>query len=128
MDSQAFRVVRREEGSLPILAPEGRITLGQSARDLRQAFDQLAGEGHRWLLVNMSDVPYVDSAGLGTLVTGMNLFRKGGGAMALCCVQPRVSQLLELTNLTGVIRVASTEPAGVQTLSEAMNPSPNPLK
>ena len=116
MELPSFRVVRRTQENLQILEPSGRITLGQSVRELKQSFDLLAQEGHRRLIVNMVNVAYVDSAGLGTLITGLNTFRKADGTLVLSNLQPRVAQLLELTNLTGVLETFPTEEAAVESI------------
>lgn len=83
---------------------------------MKQCFDSVAAEGHRNLIVNMANVAYVDSAGLGTLITGLNSLRKSGGNLVLSNLQPRVAQLLELTNLTGVVETFPTEEAAVESM------------
>jgi anti-sigma B factor antagonist len=87
-------------------------------RELRRVFDQLAEEGHKLVVLNMANVPYIDSAGLGTLITGLTLFKKNGGTLILSNVQPRIEQLLELTNLAGVIRSFPAEEAALRSLNE----------
>src|ERR1700722_13031449 len=103
MDTAEFRVIRRPHDAVQILTPSGRITLGASVRQMKQAFESLLKEGQLAVALNLSEVDYVDSAGLGSIVQGLNALRKHGGNMTLCCVQPRVSQLLDLTNLNGVV-------------------------
>ena len=119
MELPSFQVARRAQDRFQVLTPSGRITLGQSVKELRHAFDEVAEQGHAWVLIDMSEVPYIDSAGLGSIVTGLNLFRKIKGNMVLCCVQPRVLQLLELTSLTGVLQVYPTAEDAVKSLPES---------
>src|SRR5579871_3939485 len=111
MDTAQFRVNRRAQDSVQILTPSGRITLGASVREMKQTFESLAAEGHLAIALNLTEVSYVDSAGLGSIVNGLNMLRKKGGNLTLCCVQPRVQQLLELTNLTGVVSSFENEEA-----------------
>ena len=118
MELSPFRITRRAEGGIQVLAPSGRITLGQSVRELRQCFEQLGEEAQR-VVVNMAEVPYIDSAGLGSLVSGLSAIKKSGGALVLSDVQPRVAQLLELTNLTGVLKSFPTEREALQFFSLA---------
>lgn len=118
MELSQFRIARRTEGEIQVVAPSGRITLGQSVRELRQAFDELAEQSQR-VVVNMAEVPYIDSAGLGSLVSGLSAVKKSGGALALCDVQPRVAQLLELTGLTGVLPNFPSEGEALQFLATA---------
>jgi anti-sigma B factor antagonist len=91
---------------------------------MKLAFETVIADGQLAVALNMSDVPYVDSAGLGAIVTGLNLLRKKGGDMALCCVQGRVSQLLELTHLTGVVASFGSEEAAVQALKKTPSQAP----
>jgi anti-anti-sigma factor len=118
METTDFRVSRRAQDHVNVLTPSGRITLGASAREMKLAFESVAAEDRAAVALNLSEVPYVDSAGLGSIVSGLNLLRKNGGNMALCCVQPRVSQLLELTHLTGVVASFDDEEAAVQALQK----------
>ena len=78
--------------------------------------DQVAAEGHQWLLLDMTEVPYVDSAGLGAIVIGLNQFRKARGGLLLVGVQPRIAQMLDLANLTEVLRVFPNEHAALLSL------------
>jgi anti-sigma B factor antagonist len=123
MQTTDFRVGRRVEEGVNVLTPSGRITLGASVREMKLAFEGLAAEGHTVVALNLSEVAYVDSAGLGSIVTGLNLLRKKGGNMTLCCVQPRVSQLLELTHLTGVVASFDNEEAAIQALKKPLKGS-----
>lgn len=122
MQTTDFRVSHRAQDQVHVLTPSGRITLGASAREMKLAFESLAAEGHAAVALNLSEVAYVDSAGLGSIVTGLNLLRKKGGDMTLCCVQPRVSQLLELTHLTGVVASFDSEESAIQALKKGTHP------
>ncbi len=124
METTDFRVARRALDDAYVLTPSGRITLGASVREMKQTFESMAAAGHVTIAMNLSEVPYVDSAGLGSIVQGVNMLRKKGGNLTLCCVQPRVSQLLELTNLTGVVRSFDSEEAAVQALKTGAAPQP----
>jgi anti-anti-sigma factor len=122
MATADFRVTRQVRDDVQILTPSGRITLGASVREMKQAFEGLTAEGHVAVALNLTNVDYVDSAGLGSIVQGLNTLRKKGGNLTLCCVQPRVSQLLELTNLTGVVTSFENEEAAVQALKKGAAP------
>jgi anti-anti-sigma factor len=124
MDTAVFRVDRRAADQVNVLAPSGRITMGASVRQMKQAFERLAAEGNVAVALNLSAVPYVDSAGLGSIFNGLNLLRKKGGNMALCCVQPPVSQLLELAHLSGLVASFESEAAAVEALNKGTAPPP----
>jgi anti-sigma B factor antagonist len=119
MELPIFHISRREHDKVAVLAASGRITLGQSVRTLRDTFQDLASQGEKNVVLDMSDVPYLDSAGLGTIVSGLNLFKQNGGSLVLSSVQPRIAQLLELTNLTDVLRAYPNESSAVESLQPA---------
>lgn len=118
MNTADFRVSQKAIENVQVLTPSGRITLGASVREMKQTFEGLASAGQLAAALNLSSVDYVDSAGLGSIVSGLNMLRKKGGNLTLCCVQPRVSQLLELTNLNGVVLSFETEEAAVEELKK----------
>ena len=119
MESPSFHIARRAHDGVEILVPSGRVTLGQTVKDMRLALEQVAAESHRWVILDMSNVAYLDSAGLGTIVTGLNLFRKLGGDLALFGVQPRVSQLLDLTNISTILKIYPTEQEALHSITSA---------
>jgi anti-anti-sigma factor len=106
---KGLEVTRGQSGGSPILRLQGRLTLGEGSRALRKAVGEVAAEGHKNLLLDLREVSYVDSSGLGSLVAAYNSLKTGGGAVGLVNVPPRVQQLLEMSGLTAVFRVFATE-------------------
>jgi len=100
---------RAESGGLPVLRLKGRLTLGEGARALRGCISDISAEGHKFLLLDLGEMSYVDSFGLGTLVAGYNSLRVNGGAIGLFQVPERVRNLLEMGRLTTVFRIFGTE-------------------
>jgi anti-sigma B factor antagonist len=104
-----FEMARAESGGVPVLRLKGRLTLGQGSRSLRACISEIAEEGHTRLLLDLADVSYVDSSGLGALVAGYNSLKVKGGVVGLFQVPKRVHSLLELSGLTAVFTIYATE-------------------
>jgi anti-sigma B factor antagonist len=104
-----FEMARAESGGVPVLRLKGRLTLGEGSRALRACIADIAEEGHAWLLLDLAEVSYVDSSGLGALVAGYNLLKVKGGAVGLFQVPKRVQSLLEMSGLTAVFKIYATE-------------------
>jgi anti-sigma B factor antagonist len=91
----------------------GRIVFGEESASLRDTVKKLLPENRR-LLLQLSEVAYVDSGGLGTLVGLFLSARKAGAAMKLASPTPRVSELLEITKLGTVLEVYPSEDLAVR--------------
>ena len=99
----------RQSGDVSILDISGRITLGEGASTLRNAVRAMAGEGHKKLLLNLGDVSYIDSSGLGVLVSAFATFANLGGHLKLVHVMSRVKDLLLITKLYAVFEIFDDE-------------------
>ncbi len=104
-----FEIDRADAGGVPVLRLRGRLTLGEGARALRGLISDIAAEGHKYLLLDLGEVSYIDSSGLGTLVAGYNSLKLKGGTVGLFQVPKRVRDLLEMSRLTTVFRIFDTE-------------------
>jgi anti-sigma B factor antagonist len=104
-----LEVSRAEAGGIPVLRLRGRLTLGEGSRDLCRTIADIAAEGHKSLLLDLGELSYIDSSGLGTLVAGYNLLKGNGGSVGLFQVPERVRELLEMTGLVMVFRIFATE-------------------
>jgi anti-sigma B factor antagonist len=97
----------------------GRITLGEGASTLRDTLRTMAREGHKKILLNLSDVSYVDSSGLGVLVAGFASIASHGGSLKLSNLTNRVSDLLLITKLFTVFEVFDHESVAIRSFTEA---------
>ncbi len=102
-------VHQREIEGLVILDLSGRIVAGPEASDLRRVFDRLQSKKKSRIIVNLQDVNYIDSTGLGALVIGHSSAEEAGGAMKLLNVSKRSSELLVLTKLSAVFEIFDDE-------------------
>jgi len=106
-------VNRREVEDIVILDLAGRLVLGPEASELRRAFEQLKLEKKNRIALNLKDVEYIDSTGLGTLVVGHSSAKQSGGAMKLIHVSKRITGLLILTKLSTVFEIFENERSAI---------------
>jgi anti-sigma B factor antagonist len=83
----------------------GPLTLGTSLQVADTRLQKTIDGGYSKLVVNLANVPFVDSAGLGTLVHASGLAKERGGMLRLCCVNDRIASLLRMTLTDGLLPV-----------------------
>lgn len=115
----------RSVGSTPVIDLQGKITLGETSTQVREATEQLLAQGKSKILLNMSAVPYVDSAGLGAIASCHVKARGAGGGISLFQVTERVSELLQLTRLNEKLSIFPNEEAALASIG-ASTPNPGP--
>jgi anti-sigma B factor antagonist len=101
-----------------IVNVSGRITLGEGNVMLREVVRQLVDEGHKKIALNLHEVGYVDSSGLGELVKAYTTVRNHGGQLKLVDPSKRLQDLLKMTNLTAVFTIEADEASAIQSFSE----------
>jgi anti-sigma B factor antagonist len=109
----------REIGSVSIVELAGRITTGEGAIQMRDAIKKLAQGGARNILINLQDVAYLDSAGLGELVGAYTTLTNSGGQIKLMNVKSIVKQLLHITNMEALFPTYENESAALQSFTAA---------
>lgn len=95
------------------VAISGDVDLSRSP-ELRQGLLELAKAKPPRLVVDLADVPYMDSSGVATLVETLQAQRKGGGKMVLCCLQPKVMSIFEIARLNMVFTIVDDREAALQ--------------
>lgn len=95
----SLHIERRENDGIVILDLKGPLTLGRGDLELRDRLPALDESGKVNIVVNLKDVTEIDSAGLGTLVSGLARLRKAGGRLALVNVDKSHLELFLLTKL-----------------------------
>src|SRR5271157_1439226 len=101
----ALQIVEKESGGVTILALSGRITLGEESNQLRSHIKEMLAEGAKRLVLDLGDVSYIDSAGLGTLVAGYTSSQSQGAMMKLANLTKRFREQLNITKLVTVFEV-----------------------
>ena len=107
--------LRRLDGVV-ILDTSGRLTLGDGTVTLRDTLRKLLDEGERKLVMNLEDVDYIDSAGLGELVTAFAVVRAQAGQLKLLKLTHRVHDLLQITKLLTVFDVFDSETEAIKSM------------
>jgi anti-sigma B factor antagonist len=104
----------REAGDALVLTVSGRITLGDGNVMLREIVSELADKGHKHIVLNLADVHYIDSSGLGELVKAHTTLRNKGGQLKLASLNKRVHDLLQITRLSAVFDIHEDEASALR--------------
>jgi anti-sigma B factor antagonist len=99
----------------------GRITLGEGCTQLRELIRDQLGKGNKNILLNLADVTYIDSSGIGELVSGFTGVARQGGALKLLNLTKKVHDLLQITKLYTVFDIYDDEAKAIS--SFATSPS-----
>jgi anti-sigma B factor antagonist len=116
-------------GGVTIVDLSGRIVLGEGSTGLRDLIRNLVKEGIKKILLNLRNVDYIDSSGLGELVSAFTSMRSQGGDLKLLNLTKRVRALLQITKLLTVFDITDDEATSVQSFSPVIWPSslPEPI-
>jgi anti-sigma B factor antagonist len=114
-----MQTVTRHIGDVVVLDVIGRITLGEGNAMLREIVRGLTEEGHKKVILNLGDVNYIDSSGIGELVKTHTTVRNKGGQLRLVNLNKRVNDLLQMTRLSAVFDIERDEASAVGSLRGA---------
>ena len=103
----------REVSGVTIVDLSGKITLGEGGLTLREEVHKLLAEGKKKIVLNLADVNYIDSSGLGELVSAYTAVKNAGGELKLLNLTSKVRDLLVITKLVTVFDVKDDEAAAV---------------
>lgn len=104
---------RRTSDGITIVSLKGKLIVGEATAALKELIKNLTAEGVRKLILDLAEVDYIDSSGLGTLVYCFSTFRKNGGTFKLMNLTRRNIELMLLTKLETVFEVFDQEQAAV---------------
>jgi len=113
----SVKLTTRQVGDVTVIDATGRITLGEGASTFRDTIRELAAQGNKKILLNLSEVSYIDSSGIGELVSGFTTVTNHGGNLKLLGLNKRVKDLLQITKLYTVFEVFDEETAAVRSFS-----------
>ena len=108
----------RETAAATILDLNGRITLGEALSDLRDSIREALAGDQKNLLLNLADVSYIDSSGLGQLIGSFASVTARGGQMKLLNLQKRVNDLMQTTKLLTVFETYTEEGAALRSFGK----------
>jgi anti-sigma B factor antagonist len=109
-----LKVSTRQVDGVSIVDCSGRITLGEGSIVLRDTVKDLLGKGQKKILLNLGDVNYIDSSGIGELVSAYTTAKNQGGELKLLKLTKKVHDLLQITKLYTVFDVKDDETAAVK--------------
>jgi anti-sigma B factor antagonist len=107
----------RQVGDVTVVDAAGRITLGEGASTFRDMIRDLAAKGNKKILVNLGDVSYIDSSGIGEMVSSFTTVTNHGGQLKLLSLTKRVKDLLQITKLYTVFEVFEDEASAVRSFA-----------
>jgi anti-sigma B factor antagonist len=114
-----MKATSRQVDSVTVIDVSGRITLGEGCTQLRQLIRDHLGKGQKNILVNLADVTYIDSSGIGELVSAFTAVSNQGGQLKLLSLTKKVHDLLQITKLYTVFDIHDDEAKAISSFEKA---------
>jgi anti-sigma B factor antagonist len=114
-----MKASNRQVDGVTVVDMSGRITLGEGSVVLRDAIRDLISKGQKKILLNLGDVTYIDSSGIGELVSAFTAVRREGGELKLLNLTKKVHDLLQITKLYTVFDIKDDEAVAIKAFSKA---------
>jgi anti-sigma B factor antagonist len=112
-----MQIEERMVGDVVMLDLKGKITLGEGDELLKDKVNSLVNQGHKKIVLNLAEVPYIDSAGLGEVVRTYTTVSRQGGSLKLLNLTKRITDLLSITKLLTVFETFDSENEAVRSFS-----------
>jgi anti-sigma B factor antagonist len=109
----SMKVATRQVDGVTILDLSGRITLGEGSVTLRDAVHDVVAKGSKHILLNLENISYIDSSGIGELVSAFTSVKNSGGELKLLNLTKKVHDLLQITKLYTVFDIWDNEASAV---------------
>lgn len=113
----SLTINQRAVGDVTILDLSGKITIGSGNVQLREAVKKLLDGGSKKILLNLGDVSYVDSSGIGELVSSFTTTSNAGGTLKLLNLTKKIQDLLAITKLLTVFETFTNEDEAVKSFN-----------
>ncbi|HET8888034.1 MAG TPA: STAS domain-containing protein [Candidatus Angelobacter sp.] len=110
----SMKATSRQVEGVAVVDMSGRITLGEGSVVLRDTIRDLIGKGQKKILLNLGDVTYIDSSGIGELVSAFTAVRREGGELKLLNLTKKVHDLLQITKLYTVFDIKDDEATAIK--------------
>jgi anti-sigma B factor antagonist len=110
----SMKATNRIVEGVAVVDMSGRITLGEGSVVLRDTIRDLIGKGNKKILLNLGDVTYIDSSGIGELVSAFTAVRREGGELKLLNLTKKVHDLLQITKLYTVFDIKDDEATAIK--------------
>ena len=115
----SLKITIRETAEGTILDMSGRLTIGDALGDFRDSIREALAGDRKNILLNLAEVSYIDSSGLGQLISSYATVTSRGGQMKLLNLQKRVNDLMQITKLLTVFEVYNTETAALRSFGQS---------
>ncbi len=115
----SMKATIRQVDSVIVIDVSGRITLGEGCTQLRELIRDQLSKGHKQILLNLADVTYIDSSGIGELVSAFTAVSNQGGQLKLLNLTKKVHDLLQITKLYTVFDIHDDEAKGIASFQHA---------
>ena len=113
----SVKLSTRQVGDVSVVDVAGRITLGEGSSALRDLLKDMVGKGQKKILLNLGEVTYIDSSGIGELVSALTSIANQGGQLKLLNLAKRVKDLLQITKLYTVFDVHDDEAGAIRSFA-----------
>ena len=113
----SMKISTRQVGDVTVVDLAGRLTLGEPTSALRQTIRDLLAQGKTKILLNLGEVSYIDSSGIGELVSAFVHASNKGGKLKLLNVDKRIEDLLQVTKLYTVFETFNDEAEAIRSFS-----------
>ena len=110
----ALQMREHDVNGVSVVEIDGRIVLGEESNSFRERIKQLLAAGKKKIVLNLANVTYIDSAGLGTLVATFHSARSQGATLKLANLGTKFKEVLQVTKLMTVFDVYDNETAAIQ--------------
>lgn len=112
-----MQIDERTVGDVMVLDVKGKVTLGEGDEMLKDKVNSLVNQGHKKIVLNLAEVPYIDSAGLGEIVRTYTTVSRQGGSLKLLNLTKRITDLLSITKLLTVFETYDSENEAIRSFS-----------
>ena len=112
-----MQIDERTVGDVMVLDVKGKVTLGEGDEMLKDKVNSLVNQGHKKIVLNLADVPYIDSAGLGEIVRTYTTVSRQGGSLKLLNLTKRITDLLSITKLLTVFETYDSETDAIRSFA-----------
>jgi anti-sigma B factor antagonist len=114
----SMKATNRQVEGVAVVDMSGRITLGEGSVVLRDTIRDLIGKGSKKILLNLGDVTYIDSSGIGELVSAFTAVRRENGELKLLNLTKKVHDLLQITKLYTVFDIKDDEATAIKAFAK----------
>jgi anti-sigma B factor antagonist len=118
--SMSVKMTNSEVDGVSVVELDGRIVLGEESNSLREKLKSLIAEGKKKIVLNMAEIKYIDSSGLGTLVAAHLSAKNQGASVRLCHLGKKFHEIMQMTKLLTVFDVYDTEAAAVSSFQSVV--------